>query len=332
MDRAAQFAVVSAREAWPTAALDSPRWTRRRIGVSVGSAVGAHDEPGAGVPGGQRRRPAMGGGPPPTPCRTCTTTSCPARSPPRSPGRSAPRARPPWCPPAAPPGLDSRRLRRRADPGGQRRRRDRGRRRRADLADHRGLLRRDQGHHAAQRRPRARLAAVRPHRATASCSARARPCSSWRNYERARARGAHDLRRDRRLRHPLQRLPHDRAAPGRPRDGRGDPRRAGRGADDPRGVDYINAHGSGTKQNDRHETAAFKRSLGEHAYRVPVSSIKSMVGHSLGAIGSIEIAACALAIEHDVVPPTANLHEPRPRVRPRLRAADRPRAPHSTRC
>jgi minimal PKS ketosynthase (KS/KS alpha) len=77
-------------------------------------------------------------------------------------------------------------------------------------------------------------------------------------------------------------------------------------------VDYINAHGSGTKQNDRHETAAFKRSLGDHAYRVPVSSIKSMVGHSLGAIGSIEIAACALAMHHDVVPPTANLHTPDP--------------------
>ncbi|MFJ6797932.1 beta-ketoacyl-[acyl-carrier-protein] synthase family protein [Streptomyces sp. NPDC091268] len=77
-------------------------------------------------------------------------------------------------------------------------------------------------------------------------------------------------------------------------------------------IDYINAHGSGTKQNDRHETAAFKRSLGEHAYRTPVSSIKSMVGHSLGAIGSIEIAASALAMEHNVVPPTANLHTPDP--------------------
>jgi minimal PKS ketosynthase (KS/KS alpha) len=75
---------------------------------------------------------------------------------------------------------------------------------------------------------------------------------------------------------------------------------------DPSDVDYVNAHGSGTKQNDRHETAAFKRSLGTHAHNVPVSSIKSMVGHSLGAIGSIEIAACALAIEHNVVPPTAN--------------------------
>ncbi|AEN14117.1 MULTISPECIES: beta-ketoacyl-[acyl-carrier-protein] synthase family protein [unclassified Streptomyces] len=80
----------------------------------------------------------------------------------------------------------------------------------------------------------------------------------------------------------------------------------------PQDVDYINAHGSGTKQNDRHETAAFKRSLKDHAYRVPVSSIKSMVGHSLGAIGSIEIAASALAMRHNVVPPTANLHTPDP--------------------
>ncbi|MGW7103670.1 beta-ketoacyl-[acyl-carrier-protein] synthase family protein [Streptomyces sp. NPDC054838] len=81
---------------------------------------------------------------------------------------------------------------------------------------------------------------------------------------------------------------------------------------DPTAVDYVNAHGSGTKQNDRHETAAFKRSLGRHAYDVPVSSIKSMIGHSLGAIGSLEVAACALAIEHDTVPPTANLHTPDP--------------------
>ncbi|MFG2488758.1 MULTISPECIES: beta-ketoacyl-[acyl-carrier-protein] synthase family protein [Streptomyces] len=80
----------------------------------------------------------------------------------------------------------------------------------------------------------------------------------------------------------------------------------------PTAIDYINAHGSGTKQNDRHETAAFKHSLGDHAYRTPVSSIKSMVGHSLGAIGSIEIAASILAIRHNVVPPTANLHTPDP--------------------
>ena len=77
-------------------------------------------------------------------------------------------------------------------------------------------------------------------------------------------------------------------------------------------IDYINAHGSGTRQNDRHETAACKASLGERARQIPVSSIKSMIGHSLGAIGSLEVAACALAIEHDVVPPTANLHVPDP--------------------
>ena len=77
-------------------------------------------------------------------------------------------------------------------------------------------------------------------------------------------------------------------------------------------IDYINAHGSGTVQNDRHETAAFKSSLGSHAYETPVSSIKSMIGHSLGAIGSIEIAATAMAIQNDMVPPTANLHTPDP--------------------
>ncbi|QXE35947.1 beta-ketoacyl-[acyl-carrier-protein] synthase family protein [Streptomyces sp. GMY02] len=79
-------------------------------------------------------------------------------------------------------------------------------------------------------------------------------------------------------------------------------------------IGYINAHGSGTKMNDRHETGAFKRSLGDHAYRTPISSIKSMVGHSLGAIGSLEIAACALAMEHGVLPPTANLRDPDPEL------------------
>ena len=80
----------------------------------------------------------------------------------------------------------------------------------------------------------------------------------------------------------------------------------------PEDVDYINAHGSGTKQNDRHETAAYKAVLGDHAYKVPVSSIKSMIGHSLGAIGSLEMAACALAIDRGVVPPTANYENPDP--------------------
>jgi minimal PKS ketosynthase (KS/KS alpha) len=80
----------------------------------------------------------------------------------------------------------------------------------------------------------------------------------------------------------------------------------------PEEIDYINAHGSGTKQNDRHETAAYKNTLGEHAYKVPISSIKSMVGHSLGGIGAIEMATCALAIDKGVVPPTANWENPDP--------------------
>jgi minimal PKS ketosynthase (KS/KS alpha) len=81
---------------------------------------------------------------------------------------------------------------------------------------------------------------------------------------------------------------------------------------DPTAIDYVNAHGSGTQQNDRHETAAVKRALGEHAYSTPMSSIKSMVGHSLGAIGSIELVACVLALAHQAVPPTANYETPDP--------------------
>ncbi|KMS77333.1 beta-ACP synthase [Streptomyces viridochromogenes] len=83
---------------------------------------------------------------------------------------------------------------------------------------------------------------------------------------------------------------------------------------EPADVDYVNAHGSGTRQNDRHETAAFKLSLAAHAYETPVSSIKSMIGHSLGAIGALEIAASALAIENDLIPPTANLHHADPEL------------------
>lgn len=75
----------------------------------------------------------------------------------------------------------------------------------------------------------------------------------------------------------------------------------------PADLGYISAHGSGTKMNDVHETAAFKESLGKSAYEIPISSIKSMIGHSLGAIGSIEIAACLLAMRDSIVPPTANL-------------------------
>ncbi|MFJ3663761.1 beta-ketoacyl-[acyl-carrier-protein] synthase family protein [Streptomyces sp. NPDC090119] len=81
---------------------------------------------------------------------------------------------------------------------------------------------------------------------------------------------------------------------------------------DPTAIDYVNAHGSGTRQNDRHETAAVKRALGQHAYDTPMSSIKSMVGHSLGAIGAIEVVACVLALARQAVPPTANYTTPDP--------------------
>ncbi|MFL1430573.1 MULTISPECIES: beta-ketoacyl-[acyl-carrier-protein] synthase family protein [unclassified Nocardiopsis] len=82
----------------------------------------------------------------------------------------------------------------------------------------------------------------------------------------------------------------------------------------PSDIDYINAHGTSTKQNDRHETAAVKAAFGESAHEVPISSIKAVTGHSLGGIGSIEIAACALALDRGVIPPTANLEEPDPEL------------------
>ncbi|MFI0409348.1 beta-ketoacyl-[acyl-carrier-protein] synthase family protein [Actinomadura sp. 3N508] len=75
-------------------------------------------------------------------------------------------------------------------------------------------------------------------------------------------------------------------------------------------VGYVNAHGSSTPQNDVCETNAIKAALGEHAYRVPVSSIKSMVGHALAAANSLEFVACVLGLEEGVIPPTINHHSP----------------------
>ena len=77
-------------------------------------------------------------------------------------------------------------------------------------------------------------------------------------------------------------------------------------------VGYISAHGTGTLVNDRAETAAIKRVFGDGAYRVPVSSIKSMIGHTMGAASAIEAAVCALAVARDEIPPTMNLEEPDP--------------------
>ncbi|MET2831078.1 beta-ketoacyl-[acyl-carrier-protein] synthase family protein [Mesorhizobium shangrilense] len=77
----------------------------------------------------------------------------------------------------------------------------------------------------------------------------------------------------------------------------------------PEDVDYLNAHGTGTKANDQIETAAIKRVFGDHAYRLSVSSTKSMHAHCLGASGALEMIACVMAIRESVVPPTANYRE-----------------------
>ena len=77
-------------------------------------------------------------------------------------------------------------------------------------------------------------------------------------------------------------------------------------------VDYINAHGTATRLNDKTETGAIKHVLGEHAYNVKISSTKSMLGHMLGGAGAIEAAICAKSIENGIVPPTINLHNQDP--------------------
>ena len=74
----------------------------------------------------------------------------------------------------------------------------------------------------------------------------------------------------------------------------------------------MNAHGTSTPYNDAAETQAIKQVFGDHAYRMAISSNKSMIGHLFGAAGAVEALATALTIHHGVIPPTINLHHPDP--------------------
>jgi len=80
----------------------------------------------------------------------------------------------------------------------------------------------------------------------------------------------------------------------------------------PNDVHYVNAHGTGTKENDGNETTAIKSVFGEHARNVPVSSIKSMMGHLIAAAGAVEMICCVLALRDQMLPPTTNLQNPDP--------------------
>lgn len=81
---------------------------------------------------------------------------------------------------------------------------------------------------------------------------------------------------------------------------------------EPNDIDYINAHGTSTSLNDKFETMAIKRVFGDYAYRISISSTKSMTGHLLGAAGAIEFIVSTLAVKEDIVPPTINYENPDP--------------------
>ena len=181
-------------------------------------------------------------------------------------------------------------------------------------------------------RPGGGLPPLRRRSATGSSWARARPCSCWRRYQKARRRGAT--------------IYAEVTGYGSSFDAFGltRPEPEGKGAAlsmtsalrearvDPSDVDYINAHGTSTRLNDIMETVAVKRVFGHRATKIPMSSQKSMVGHLIGASGALEAAATAMSLQHGVVPPTINqsVRDPAcdldyvPNTRPRDAAAHAP--------
>jgi 3-oxoacyl-[acyl-carrier-protein] synthase II len=78
----------------------------------------------------------------------------------------------------------------------------------------------------------------------------------------------------------------------------------------PQDIQYVSLHGTSTQMNDRVETCALKLALGDHAYKIPMSGLKSQIGHAQGACGSASVAATLIAMEHGSIPPTINLDSP----------------------
>ena len=121
-----------------------------------------------------------------------------------------------------------------------------------------------------------------------------------------------DLRRNRRLRLNGRRIPHHRHPSRRPRRHQLHENGAGRRQGQPKRHRLYQRHGTSTSVNDKVETLAIKQTFGEQAYKIPVSSTKSMMGHLIAAAGATETIFCLLAIRDNVLPPTINYETPDP--------------------